>query len=195
MGADTRALPATTLVLGGARSGKSRYAETLIECRAGARLYLATAEPGDAEMAARIRLHRARRGDGWRTIEEPLELVQALKANARPGTAVLVDCLTLWLANLMGAGRDVDAASAGLVDCLGTLDGPVVLVSNEVGLGIVPDNADARRFRDHAGRLHEGVASVAGAVVLMVAGQPLHVKGASAPAATRQLETIFTPES
>ena len=77
----------------------------------------------------------------------------------------------------------------------GTLDGPVVLVSNEVGLGIVPDNADARRFRDHAGRLHEGVASVAGAVVLMVAGQPLHVKGASAPAATRQLETIFTPES
>lgn len=168
-------LPAVTLVLGGARSGKSTYAERLIG-ESGPALYLATAEAGDAEMAERIRLHRARRGPGWETVEEPLELPEALARCARPGRPILVDCLTLWLGNLMGAGRDIDAATASLLAALAGAAGPVVLVSNEVGLGIVPATPLGRAFRDHAGRLNQAVAASATFVVFIAAGLPLILK-------------------
>lgn len=166
-------LPPLTLVLGGARSGKSSYAERLI---GGSGIYIATAQALDDEMAKRIAHHRAGRGDAWTTVEAPLELAAALKANGVAGRPILVDCLTLWLSNLMLAGRDVPAACAELVAVLPTLPGPVVLVSNEVGWGIVPDNALARAFRDHAGRLHQAIAGVAQRVVLVAAGLPLTMK-------------------
>lgn len=168
-------LPGVTLVLGGARSGKSRYAEGLIGER-GSGLYLATAEAGDDEMAERIRLHRARRGAGWETVEEPLDLPQAISRHARPQRPMLVDCLTLWLGNLMGAGRDIDAATAALLAALAAAKGVVVLVSNEVGLGIVPATPLGRAFRDHAGRLNQAVAAAADRVVLVAAGLPLILK-------------------
>ena len=169
-------LPQITLVLGGARSGKSRHAEILVESQSGGCLYLATAEPGDAEMAERIRQHRQRRGARWRTVEEPLALASALDREAAEDRAVLVDCLTLWLANLLGAGRDVAVETGQLVAALGRAAGPVVLVSNEVGLGVVPDNALARSFVDQAGRLHQEVAATAQSVRFLVAGQVLHIK-------------------
>jgi len=165
-------LPAVTLVLGGTRSGKSAYAEDL--CGGG--VYLATAEAGDGEMAERIRHHRQRRGDGWRTIEEPLDLAGALKQHAGAGAPVLVDCLTLWLSNLLGAGLGAEAETDSLVQTLSGLAGPVVLVSNEVGQGIVPDNALARFYRDNAGRMNQEVATVSTRVVLMSAGLPLTLK-------------------
>jgi len=169
-----------TLVLGGARSGKSAWAEALIEPGPGRRwaaaTYIATAEAGDAEMATRIARHRARRGAAWRTVEEPLELAGALAGSADAARPVLVDCLTLWLSNLLGAGRDVEDETRGLVAALAAAAGPVVLVANEVGLGIVPDNAAARAFRDHAGRLNQAVAAVAGRVVFVAAGLPLTLK-------------------
>ncbi len=165
-----------TLVLGGARSGKSRYAEALVESQPGACIYLATAQAGDAEMAARIATHRARRDARWTTVEEPLDLAAALGQTCRPDRAVLVDCLTLWLSNLLGAGRPVPAACEGLLAALPGLAGPVILVSNEVGLGVVPDNALARSFVDHAGRLHQDLAAVAQRVVLMTAGLPRELK-------------------
>jgi adenosylcobinamide kinase/adenosylcobinamide-phosphate guanylyltransferase len=168
-------LPAATLVLGGARSGKSLFAEGLIASHPGAHVYLATAEAGDAEMAERIRRHRERRGAGWTTIEEPLNLPRALVA-ADGNAAVLVDCLTLWLGNLMAAGRDIEREAQALVEVLPRLAGPVVFVSNEVGLGIVPDNALARAFRDHAGLLHQSVAAAADRVYVMAAGLPLLLK-------------------
>jgi adenosylcobinamide kinase/adenosylcobinamide-phosphate guanylyltransferase len=173
--------PNATLVLGGARSGKSRIAEGLAYDAAGpggALVYVATAEPLDGEMRARIATHRARRGDGWRTIDAPLAVAAAIEAEARPGAAVLVDCLTLWLSNLMHLGRDVDAETAGLVAALAAARGPVVLVANEVGLGIVPENALARAFRDHAGRVNQAVAAAAGRAILVAAGLPLTLKGA-----------------
>jgi adenosylcobinamide kinase / adenosylcobinamide-phosphate guanylyltransferase len=172
-------LPPVTLVLGGARSGKSAYAETLAEAQAGSCLYIATGEPGDAEMAERIRLHRARRGPRWRTIEAPIDLCDALKQAASSDGAILVDCLTLWLANLMGAGRQVDEEAKDLIAALRRASLPVLLVANEVGLGIVPENALARAFRDHAGRLNQAVAAMADSVLLMVAGIPLAVKPAA----------------
>ena len=170
-----QALAPLTLVLGGARSGKSAYAESML---AGypAPVYLATGEARDGEMADRIRLHRERRGAAWRTVEAPLDLVGALKAAAQPGSAVLVDCLTLWVSNLMGASRDVDAEGARLVSALAGLGAPVVFVANEVGLGIVPDNALAREFRDHAGRLNQHLAAVCQRVVFVAAGLPLVLK-------------------
>ncbi len=173
----TSSLPRLTLVLGGARSGKSRYGEALVESQPGPCVYLATAEPRDAEMAARIRAHRARRGARWRTVEAPLDLIGELAGAARPDGAVLVDCLTLWLSNLMEAGRDVAAESEALAAALPDLAGPAVLVSNEVGLGIVPDNALARRFRDAAGALHQSIAALAESVVFVAAGLPLTLKG------------------
>lgn len=169
-------LSAVTLVLGGARSGKSRHAESLAEARPGDCVYLATAEPLDAEMAARIRAHQARRGARWRTVEEALELSGALREAAGSNRVVLVDCLTLWLSNLLGAGRDPALETDNLVTALTDLSGPVVLVSNEVGQGVVPDNALARAFIDHAGRLHQAVAAAASSVIFMVAGLPLQVK-------------------
>jgi adenosylcobinamide kinase/adenosylcobinamide-phosphate guanylyltransferase len=168
------------LVLGGARSGKSAFAEarTLALRRGSAKaLYLATAEPRDGEMRARIAEHRRRRGAHWTTHEEPLDVAGTLAARARPGAPVLVDCLTLWLANLLGADRDIAAETEALCMALKRAKGPIVLVSNEVGLGIVPDNAMAREFRDHAGRLHQAVAGVASQVVFVAAGLPLFLKG------------------
>jgi len=170
------ALPPITLILGGARSGKSRHGERLVEERPGACIYLATAEAGDEAMAARIREHQARRGSRWRTVEEPLDLVGALAANAGADAAVLVDCLTLWLSNLMGAGREVAAETAALCAALPGLAGPVVLVSNEVGLGIHPATALGRDFVDHAGRLHQALAEAADNVLFMTAGLPLVLK-------------------
>jgi adenosylcobinamide kinase/adenosylcobinamide-phosphate guanylyltransferase len=166
-------LPRSTLVLGGARSGKSRYAERLLEENGVPSVYLATAEAGDAEMAERIRHHRERRGAFWSTIEEPLDLAARIAGEARP---MLVDCLTLWLSNLLHAGRDIERESGRLLDALAAASGPTVLVSNEVGLGIVPENALARAFRDHAGRLNQAVAAAADRVVLMAAGLPLVLK-------------------
>lgn len=176
-----RILPRVTLVLGGARSGKSRHAERLIESALGGAFYegatyLATAEALDAEMAARVAKHRARRGDSWTTVEEPLDLIGALTGHADPKRPILVDCLTLWLSNLMGAGGDIDAQTAALAARLQDLGGPVVLVSNEVGLGIVPDNELARAFRDHAGRLNQAVAQAADHVLFVAAGLPMTLK-------------------
>lgn len=177
---DQALLPPVTLVLGGARSGKSLYAEALVESQPGAWIYLATAETLDDEMAERVRRHKARRSSRWTTVEQALELTPALKVEARAGRAVLVDCLTLWLSNLMAAGRDLAAETEALAEALGGLAGPVVLVSNEVGLGIVPDNAVARDFRDHAGRLNQAVAGVSQRVVFMAAGLSLVLKDRAA---------------
>lgn len=169
-----------TLVLGGARSGKSRYAESLFGALPPGWTppwgYVATAEAGDDEMAARIAAHRARRGTQWTTIEAPRELGQALILRRR--MPVLVDCLTLWLSNLTLAGADIDSEIARLESVLDASMAPVVLVSNEVGGGIVPDHPLGRRFRDLQGMLNQRVAARADTVVLMVAGLPLTVKGA-----------------
>lgn len=172
--------PDVTLVLGGARSGKSRYAEGLVTAQGGPWVYIATARVWDDEMAERVAHHRGDRGPGWTTVEEPLELTGALRAHAADGTGVLVDCLTLWLTNLMMAEADIDAETAALTAALAGLPGRIVLVSNEVGMGIVPDNALARRFRDHAGRLHQAVAALAPRVVLTIAGLPIFAKGTPA---------------
>ena len=171
-------LPPVTLVLGGARSGKSRYAERLVEAGAARGTYCATAEAGDAEMAARIAAHRARRGTFWRTVEEPLALAPLIGAEAKPERPLLVDCLTLWLANAMLAGRPVEAATDTLCAALRLAAGPVVLVANEVGMGLVPETALGREFRDAAGRLNQEVAAVADRVVFVAAGLPLVLKKA-----------------
>jgi adenosylcobinamide kinase/adenosylcobinamide-phosphate guanylyltransferase len=168
-----------SLVLGGARSGKSRYAEGLITALppiwTAPWNYIATAEPGDAEMTERIASHRARRGASWRTIEAPRDLVGSLQsASAAPA---LVDCLTLWLSNLMLAGVDLDAELERLDHALASAAAPVVMVTNEVGSGIVPDHPLGRRFRDLQGVLNQRIAARADHVVLMVAGLPLALKG------------------
>lgn len=170
------ALAPVTLVLGGARSGKSAYAERLILAAADSATYLATAAAGDAEMTARIAHHRARRGAAWTTCEEPFEIAATLVQKAEPDRPILVDCLTLWLSNLMAEARDIAAETQTLLASLPALRGPVVFVSNEVGLGIVPDNALARVFRDHAGRLNQTLAAAADRVVFIAAGLPLILK-------------------
>jgi len=163
-----------TLVLGGARAGKSSYALALL----GGGLFVATAEAGDAEMAERIAVHRAERGESWTTIEEPLDLAGVLRRHVGDSRPLLVDCLTLWLSNLMHRDRDVGEATAALLAALGERGSETVLVANEVGLGIVPDNALARRFRDAQGTLNRRIAARADRVVLMAAGLPLVLKGA-----------------
>ena len=170
-------LPAVTLVLGGARSGKSAFAEKLVEAASPERLYLATGQAWDDEMRTRISSHQARRGEGWQTIEAPVNLTDAMVANTIADRPVLVDCLTLWVTNLMLGEEDLDAAFDGLCASLPELRAPVVFVSNEVGLGIVPDNAMARAFRDHAGRLHQKIAGLADEVYFVAAGLPLKMKG------------------
>jgi len=171
-----------TLVLGGARSGKSRYAQHAAEVCAGERsvvpTFVATATAGDAEMSDRIGRHQADRGDGWRTLEAPLALAETI-ALLGPRDVAVVDCLTLWLANSMaeqdGHVARVETLTASLSACQARL----WLVSNEVGWGIVPDNALARRFRDEAGHLHQKIAAAAAEVVLVVAGLPLTIKPAT----------------
>ncbi len=164
-------VPPLTLVLGGQRSGKSAYAEGLI----GGGVYIATAEPRDEEMAARIQAHKQRRGASWTTIEEPLELARALSA-LDGGAPVLVDCLSIWASNLLAQGRDVALETEGLVAAVKTLTFPVVMVSSETGLGIIPDNALARAYLDAAGAMNQTIAAAAGRVVFVAAGMPLTLK-------------------
>jgi adenosylcobinamide kinase / adenosylcobinamide-phosphate guanylyltransferase len=167
--------PQLTLVLGGARSGKSRFAESLVTATAPPWVYVATAQALDKEMAERIAHHRERRGAGWHTIEEPHGLADAI-AGAPPG-AMLVDCLTLWLTNRLLAEADIEAETGRVETALARRGDLAVLVSNEVGSGIVPENALARRFADLQGRLNQRLAARAGRVVLVVAGLPLIIKG------------------
>jgi adenosylcobinamide kinase/adenosylcobinamide-phosphate guanylyltransferase len=168
-------VPKLTLVLGGARSGKSRYAESLITALPPPWIYVATAQAGDEEMAARIKSHRERRGAQWRTIEAPRELAKSLLACG--DGPVLVDCLTLWLSNLMLAEANIEEETAQLEDTLTAANGPLVLVANEVGSGIVPSYPLGRRFRDAQGILNQRIAARAERVILMVAGLPLALKG------------------
>jgi len=172
--------PNRTLILGGARSGKSAYAERLAGlCAApeAERVYLATAEAGDAEMQARIEAHLARRGTGWRTVEAPLDLPGALGRARVDAGVVLVDCLTLWLSNLMLAGRDWEPEANALLEVLAGAGAPVVIVSNEVGLGLVPDTPLGRAFRDAQGALNRKIAQSCDYVAFVAAGLPLTLKG------------------
>ncbi|MBN9062768.1 MAG: bifunctional adenosylcobinamide kinase/adenosylcobinamide-phosphate guanylyltransferase [Rhizobiales bacterium 65-9] len=168
----------STLVLGGARSGKSRLAETMARETGLARVYIATAQALDEDMAERIARHRADRGAGWTTVEVPLDLAAAVSTHAASGRILLIDCLTLWLSNIMLAERDIDRETAVLIEALRALGAPAIVVSNEVGLGIVPDNALARRFRDVQGRLNQAVAAALPRVIFIAAGLPLALKGA-----------------
>jgi adenosylcobinamide kinase/adenosylcobinamide-phosphate guanylyltransferase len=167
----------TTLVLGGARSGKSAHAQRLAEQIGGDLVFIATAEAYDDEMRERIARHRADRDARWRTVEAPRDLVGAIRAEDRAGRTVLVDCLTLWLSNLLLVDADLEAAGVALVEAVAAFRGRLLLVSNEVGFGIVPENALARAFRDAQGRLNQRVAAACEAVDLVVAGIPLVVKG------------------
>ena len=178
------------LIIGGARSGKSALAQSRALQSGLAVVYLATARADDAEMARRIAHHRRQRPAGWTSIEEPLEVVRMLQRHAAAGTCIVVDCLTLWLSNLFFAGRAAQQAQAGqpvdcpllsghiaaLLQCLPALAGRVMLVSNEVGWGIVPDNAQARAFADEQGRLNQRVAAVCDQVTLVAAGLALPLK-------------------
>lgn len=175
--------PRLVLVTGGARSGKSAFAERVVRESGLERLYVATSEARDGEMAERIARHRAERGEGWRTLEVPIALADALAAEAGPGRIVLVDCLTLWLTNVMLAERPVEAESEALIAALAAAAGPIVLVSNEVGLGIVPDTPLGRRFRDAQGRLNRRVAEIATDAFFVAAGCPLRLKPAADPVA------------
>lgn len=169
-------LPPCTLVVGGARSGKSSFAERLILATGRPRRYIATAQAWDDEMRARIAQHQRDRGGDWTTVEAPLDLPAALAA-ARPDEAVLIDCATLWLTNHLLAENDLAAEAEALIAALAACPAPVVIVSNETGWGIVPENALARRFRDEQGRLNQRLAKVADLVVTVIAGLPLALKG------------------
>jgi adenosylcobinamide kinase/adenosylcobinamide-phosphate guanylyltransferase len=164
------------LLVGGARSGKSRIAQARAEALSGELIYVATGQALDAEMTERIARHRADRGARWRTVEAPLELPEAIRREGTQGRVLLVDCLTLWLSNLILGEHDIDVATAALIDALATTSATVLLVSNEVGMGIVPENALARRFRDEAGRLNQRVAAVASEVLLVAAGLAIRMK-------------------
>jgi adenosylcobinamide kinase/adenosylcobinamide-phosphate guanylyltransferase len=172
----TGSLPRLTLVVGGARSGKSAFAERLITATTRPRRYIATAQAWDDEMHTRIAQHQRDRGGDWLTVEAPLDLAAALSA-ARPSEVVLVDCATLWLTNHLLADHDLPAQTETLVLSLASSPAPVVIVSNEVGWGIVPDNALARRFRDEQGKLNQRLAAEADLVVTVIAGLPLVLKG------------------
>lgn len=163
-------------MLGGARSGKSVYAERLIEAHAPPWTYIATAAAYDDEMRTRIAQHRGRRNSRWTTVDAPLDLPSVLAA-APAEAPLLIDCLTLWTSNLMLADRNVGAATDALLAALDNRHAPTVMVSNEVGLGIVPDNALARRFRDEAGRMNQRLAAASGRVIFIVSGLPMAIKG------------------
>jgi adenosylcobinamide kinase/adenosylcobinamide-phosphate guanylyltransferase len=165
-----------TLVLGGARSGKSRHAQALAEAQGGALVFVATAQALDDEMRARVAQHRADRDTHWRTVEAPHALAETIVADGQPGSVLLVDCLTLWASNLLLGEEDAALALDALDAALRDTAARVVLVANEVGLGIVPDNALARRFRDLAGTINQRVAARADRVVFIAAGLPLVLK-------------------
>ena len=167
----------STLVLGGAASGKSAYAEDLVLRLPGNPVYIATAQAFDGEMTDKIAVHRARRGETWTTVEEPLDLAGTIARADAPDATLLVDCLTMWLNNLMADDRDTVAETAQLVDVMNSMQGRIVLVANEVGLGIVPDNALARAFRNRHGMLNQAVAAAADRVLFVAAGLPLVLKG------------------
>lgn len=164
------------LVLGGARSGKSRYAQARAEASALKRTFVATAQAFDAEMQDRIRRHQEDRADGWITVEAPLDLPAAIGRWAASDSVLLIDCLTLWTSNLLLADHDVAEATGELTKAIIRAAGPVILVANEVGWGIVPDNALARRFRDEAGMVNQQVAAATREVQLVIAGLPLRLK-------------------
>ena len=165
-----------TLILGGAASGKSAFAEGLVTESGLSPVYVATAQVWDAEMADKVACHRSMRGDGWRTVEEPLDMARAL-AGVTAKDAVLIDCATLWLTNVILSDADLALAEAGLFASIDACPAPVVIVSNEVGQGIVPDNVLSRRFRDAQGALNQRLAAQAGLVVAVMAGLPLVWKG------------------
>jgi adenosylcobinamide kinase/adenosylcobinamide-phosphate guanylyltransferase len=169
-------LPAVTLILGGAASGKSTFAEELVTRAGRGRVYLATAQAFDDEMKEKIARHRDLRGQGWRTFEEPLDIGRTL-AGISGDNVVLLDCATMWLSNHLLAENDLDEAEAGLMAGLALCAAPVVIVSNEVGLSVVPDNALARRFQIEQGRLNQKLASKASLVVNVIAGLPQVLKG------------------
>lgn len=164
------------LVLGGARSGKSRYAQARAEAAGESPVFVATAEAFDDEMRERIARHQADRDARWRTVEAPRDLPAAIDALDAEDAVVLVDCLTLWVSNLLLADADMPRAGRELCDAIGRFSGTLILVANEVGLGIVPDNALARAFRDAAGQLNQSVAATAHEVALITAGLPLTLK-------------------
>ncbi len=166
----------TWLVLGGARSGKSRHAQRLAEARAGRHVFVATAQAFDGEMRDRIARHRDDRDSRWHTVEAPLALAEAIGASDGADVVMLVDCLTLWVSNLLLGDHDIDGATDALVAAVDAASARIVFVSNEVGYGIVPDNALARRFRDVAGILNQRVAAVVDRVDLVAAGLPLRLK-------------------
>ena len=163
-------------VIGGARSGKSRIAQARVEELPGTLAFIATAEPHDAEMAERIARHQADRGPRWIAYEAPLDLTSTIARAQEEADAILVDCVTLWLSNLMHAGRDIEPAVFALESTVQRCRAPIALVSNEVGGGIVPANALARQFRDHAGRINQRLAATSDEVVLVTAGLPLRLK-------------------
>lgn len=165
------------LVLGGARSGKSGFAEELGDALAGSHIYIATAQEFDEEMTQRIDRHRADRAGHWQTFECPLQLPEMIAAHDTGGSVTLVDCLTLWLSNLMLGYHDIAAARGRLAGLLPAIQGTLLLVSNEVGQGIVPDNALARQFRDEAGWLNQAMARGADEVWFVTAGIAQRLKG------------------
>jgi adenosylcobinamide kinase/adenosylcobinamide-phosphate guanylyltransferase len=165
------------LILGGARSGKSALAVRLARSSGLAVTVVATATAGDAEMAERIARHRAARPPAWRVVEEPIALAATLRADCTADRLVIVDCLTLWLSNLLLAEAPLESERAGFLDALPGLPGRILLVANEVGLGIVPENALARRFRDEAGALNQALALLCDRVTLVTAGLPIVLKG------------------
>lgn len=169
-------LPPLSLVIGGANSGKSALAERLIRGTGMPRVYIATAQAFDDEMRAKIERHKVDRGPDWHTIEAPLALSESI-ADCAEGHAILIDCATLWLTNQLLAEHDLAAASDQLLSALSAACGPIVVVSNEVGMGIVPDNALARQFRGAQGRLNQCLAARAGLVVTVIAGLPMLLKG------------------
>ena len=178
---ELRRFPSSVLVLGGARSGKSAYAQAQAEASGLDRVFVATAHAYDEEMADRIARHVEARDAAWRTIDAPYDLLDTLTRHAAPGRVLLIDCLTLWLSNIMLRGDDVEAATRALAGHVPRFAGTIVFVSNEVGWGIVPENALARRFRDAQGRLNQRVAAACCTVVLVAAGLPLVMKAPALP--------------
>jgi len=169
------------LILGGARSGKSKLAELEADASGLQQIYIATAQAGDAEMTQRIELHRQRRGDNWLLVEEPVDLAKVLKEAAREDTCILVDCLTLWLSNCLFCGDDEQwpRQRAALLEMLPQLPGQVIFVSNEISMGVVPMGEVTRQFVDEAGLLHQALAEICDRVTLSIAGLPHVLKDTS----------------